>query len=184
VKSFFAIVLAALALCALTAVPASAAGLSRLVAPLTVCPHQSEPALPSAEQEQTMRCMTNFARGRSGLDPIAASVPLAKAADHKAGDLIHCDEFDHDACGRAFTFWMSRFGYLTGSCWGAAENIAWGTGGVGSVGAIFRAWLRSPGHRENILGPYTDIGIGLRLGAIEGIRDAHVWVQEFGSHEC
>ena len=50
--------------------------------------------------------------------------------------------------------------------------------------AIFRAWLHSPGHRENILGPYGQIGIGLRSGSLEGNRDAHVWIQEFGSHSC
>jgi uncharacterized protein YkwD len=181
---FLAALVSALALCALATVPASAAGLDKLIAPASVCPHQAEPSLPLVLQERTMRCMTNFARGQSSLARIAPSTALDKAADHKSGDLIRCGEFSHEACGRAFTFWMAHYGYLAGSCWGAAENIAWGTGRIGSVGAIFRAWLRSPGHRENILGPYTDIGIGLRLGVIEGHPAAHVWVQEFGSHSC
>jgi uncharacterized protein YkwD len=179
-----AVLVSSLALCAAAVAPAFGAGLSKLVAPASICPNQAEPQLPAAAQERTMRCMTNFARGQSGLDPVAPSSALGKAGDHKAGDLIRCGEFSHEACGREFTFWMAHFGYLSGSCWGAAENIAWGTGTVGSVGQIFRAWLRSAGHRENILGSYTDIGIGLRIGAIEGKSHAHVWVQEFGSHTC
>ena len=79
---------------------------------------------------------------------------------------------------------MQQFGYLRGGCWRAAENIAWGTSEVGTVRAIVNAWLHSAGHRENILGPYAEIGIGLRIGALEGHPGAHVWVQEFGSHTC
>ena len=88
----------------------------------------------------------------------------------KAADILRCDEFSHEACGREFTYWIERFGYLGGGCWRAGENIAWGTGSVGSVRAIFRAWLHSSGHRENILGPFTQLGIGLRVGKLEGNR--------------
>ena len=38
-----------------------------------------------------------------------------------------------------------------------------------------------PGHRENILGSYGQIGIGLRVGGLDGHGDAHVWTQHFGS---
>jgi len=36
------------------------------------------------------------------------------------------------------------------------------------VRSIFRLWMHSPGHRANILGPYDEIGIGLRVGSLEG----------------
>jgi uncharacterized protein YkwD len=42
-------------------------------------------------------------------------------------------------------------------------------------------WMRSAGHRRNILGPYDDVGIGLQIGELEGYGGAHVWAQEFGS---
>jgi uncharacterized protein YkwD len=131
-----------------------------------------------------MLCLTNYARTHSKLARINASKQLGEAAAGKVKDILRCDEFSHEACGREFTYWMQKSGYLSGSCWGAAENIAWGTGVIGTPRAIMRAWLHSAGHRENILGPYTDIGIGLREGSIEGVEDAHVWVQEFGSHQC
>ena len=178
----------AIALAALVAAaPAAAAadtGLERLIAPTSVCPHQSEPNAPIAVQVRAMRCLTNFARHGAGLELLAPAAQLNRAASHKAGDILRCDDFSHEACGREFTFWMQRFGYLGEGCWRAAENIAWGTGTRATVRSIFGAWMRSAGHRENILGPYAEIEIGLQRGGLEGNSGAHVWVQEFGSHEC
>jgi uncharacterized protein YkwD len=177
--------LALVVVAALAAAPsAGAAHLDRLLAPASACPHQSDLGDPAAVQQRSMLCMTNFARKRSGLPELTAVRPLARAAGHKSADIIRCREFSHEACGREFTSWMRHFGYLRDGCFGAAENIAWGTGPAASVRAIFRAWLHSSGHRENILGPYADTGIGLRVGALEGHRGAHVWTQEFGTHEC
>lgn len=156
----------------------------RLLAPAATCPHQNHLGVSNKLQLQAMLCLTNFARTHSGLDRINSSTQLVEAAAGKTRDILRCDEFSHEACGREFTYWMEQSGYLAGSCWGAAENIAWGTGMIGTPRAIFRAWLHSSGHRENILGPYTDIGIGLREGTLEGSKGAHVWVEEFGSHEC
>lgn len=158
-------------------VPAAAG----LVAPASACPGQSNVHAPAAAQEQTMRCLVNYARERRGLDPLATVASLTRAAGRKSGDILRCDEFSHEACGREFTYWMERFGY--DAC-RAAENIAWGTGNLGTPRSIFRAWMRSSGHRHNILGPYEDTGIGLQVGELEGVRGAHVWTQQFGSRDC
>ncbi len=131
-----------------------------------------------------MRCMTAFARAQRGLPRLVDSRRLDRAGGRKSADILRCDEFSHEACGRGFAYWMRRFGYLRGGCWRAGENIAWGSGPLGSVRAIFGAWLRSPGHRRNILGPYAQLGLGLRVGTLEGTPGAHVWVQELGSHAC
>ena len=48
--------------------------------------------------------------------------------------------------------------------------------------SIFVAWLHSPEHRANMLGRYSQIGIALSVGNLEGHNDAHVWTQDFGSH--
>ncbi|HUB99933.1 MAG TPA: hypothetical protein VMS11_08930 [Solirubrobacterales bacterium] len=164
--------------------PSAAAGIDRLLAPAATCPHQNQLNAAHTVQTRAMLCLTNFARTHSGHARINGSDLLAQAAAGKTRDILRCDEFSHEACGRDFTYWMEKSGYLEGSCWEAAENIAWGTGAIGTPRAIFRAWLHSSGHRENILGSYTDIGIGLREGTIEGADGAEVWVQEFGSHTC
>ncbi len=129
-----------------------------------------------------MLCMTNFARRHVGAAPFSAAAQLGRSASNKSQDILRCDSFSHEACGREFTYWMQRVGYLDSGCWKAGENIAWGTGEYGTVRSIFVAWIHSPGHRENILGQFRQIGIGLQVGTLEGNQDAHVWTQEFGSH--
>lgn len=153
------------------------------LAPLETCPDQTNPAMSAEEQAGVMLCMTNYARAIHGLGRLTLNRQLGHAATQKSIDILGCDDFTHEACGRPFTFWVQRFGYLHG-CWRTAENIAWGTGAYANVRSIFTAWLESPEHHENILGPYKEIGIGLRVGYLEGYEGAAVWTQDFGSHQC
>ena len=163
---------------------ASARGFSAAeIAPEGTCPNQTAAGLPAGAQAEAMLCMTNFARAANGLPKLTASKQLGSAAIAKSNDIVGCDEFSHEACGRPFTYWAQRYGYLKG-CWKAAENIAWGTGTFSSVREIFVAWLESPEHHANILGPYREIGIGLKVGTVEGNEGAAVWTQDFGSHKC
>lgn len=127
-----------------------------------------------------MRCLVNYARRQSGLRPLARVAKLDRAADSKSGDILRCDEFDHEACGRPFTYWLERVGYLRSSC-GAAENIAYGTAELASPRQIFEGWISSAGHRRNILGKFRHLGVGLREGSLDGNRRAHVWTQHFGT---
>lgn len=145
------------------------------------CPGQGNAGAPSTAQEQTMLCLVNHARQARGLAPLQTPRSLTKAADRKSGDVIRCDEFSHEACGREFTYWMNRFGY--NGCY-EGENLAWGSGPYATPISIFRLWMHSQGHRENILGPYQDTGLGLRVGTLEGNGGAHVWTEEFGSRSC
>jgi uncharacterized protein YkwD len=153
------------------------------VAPPSICPGQTATDLSAEEEAGVMLCLTNYARGVNGLAPLTLNRQLGWAAEQKSTDIVGCDEFSHEACGHPFQFWIQRYGYLKG-CWHAAENIAWGTGSYSTVGAIFTAWLESPEHHENILGPYREIGIGLAVGGLEGNEGATVWTQDFGSHKC
>jgi uncharacterized protein YkwD len=41
--------------------------------------------------------------------------------------------------------------------------------------------MDSPAHRQNILGDYSEVGIGLVTGNLEGHADAHIWAAHFGS---
>jgi len=175
--------LVALSAAGLLAVPTASAA-PGLIAPASVCPNQTSPAAPIGLQVKAMRCMVDYARERKGKARLTAVAVLDRAARQKSADILRCDQFDHEACGRAFTYWMERFGYLGNGCSASGENIAWGTGSLGSVRNVFSAWMRSPGHRANILGDFADIGIGLRVGNLEGNAGAHVWTQDFGSHRC
>ena len=167
-------------LIAFAAAPAQALKIRNLMAPPSVCPGQNNTAAPIYKQERAMRCMTNFARRHAGRSGYARSAKLSDSSDRKGEDILRCDSFSHYACGRDFTFWLRRVDFI-GGCWTAGENIAWGTGDLGSTRSVFRAWMHSSGHRENILaGEFSQLGVSLRVGTLEGNRGAHVWVQHFG----
>lgn len=165
-------------LLAATATSASAAG---LLAPASICPDQERLDAPAAAQEQAMLCMTNYARAQSGEPALAEDATLVESARDKARDILACDSFSHEACGREFTYWMRQAGYMSAACWRVGENLAWGAGEYGSVRSIFRAWMRSPEHRENILADYDQTGIELRTGTLGGVAGTRVWAQHFGS---
>lgn len=161
-----------MALALLSATPAAAAA---------ACPGQGNADAGATAQEKTMLCLVNQARKQRGLGLLAAPGSLAGAAARKSADILRCDEFSHEACGREFTYWIERSGYE--GC-RLGENIAYGSGSFATPRSIFRMWMNSSGHRRNILGSYTDIGIGLQVGTLEGNSGAHVWTQQFGSRDC
>jgi uncharacterized protein YkwD len=160
---------------------AAAAG-GALIAPVKVCPNQENLAATAASQEQAMGCMVNFARSHGGLNELLSTAALTESASEKSLDVLNCDSFSHFACGREFTYWMKQSGYISTPCWRIGENLAWGTGEYGSVRSIFIAWMRSPGHRANLLGDFDETGFSLRVGTLEGHPEAHVWAEHFGSH--
>jgi uncharacterized protein YkwD len=161
---------------------AGAVKVSRLLAPVSRCPAQADGDAGAARQQAAMRCMHNYARRKAGRGMVAGSPKLADSAAAKARDILQCDQFSHSACGHDFLYWFEQLDYGLSGCWRAAENIAWGSGDYSGVRSIMRGWLRSPGHRANILGPYEQLGVGLRVGDLGGASDAHVWVTHFGSH--
>lgn len=154
---------------------------SPLLAVPVTCPGQNDPEAPVEVQEQAMLCMTNFARAAAGLGELSEVQELDRSALGKADDVLRCDSFSHFACGREFTYWIYEAGYIGESCWHAGENLAWGADNLGSVRAIFRAWMASPSHRKNILGDYAHVGVALERGKLEGIPGAQVWASHFGS---
>jgi len=163
----------------LAALPASAS--AGLLAPPDTCPEGASPTAPPAAQEQGMLCMVNYARAAAGEQPLGDDGTLTESASDKSRDVLECDSFSHTACGREFTYWMRATGYLSMPCWRVGENLAWGAGEYGSVRAIFRAWMRSPEHRANILGDYAETGIDVRTGTLGGIAGTRVWAEHFGS---
>ena len=76
-----------------------------------------------------------------------------------------------------------RTGYARDQGWSLGENIAWGTGGLATAAEIHRAWMRSPGHKANILRrQFREIGIGIAIGAPvdAGGLDGATYTADFG----
>jgi len=59
---------------------------------------------------------------------------------------------------QGFTGRMKR---MPGIVRGAAENVAWNTGGDDVAKIAVDGWIDSPGHRRNMLGNYDECGIGV-----------------------
>ena len=127
---------------------------------------------------QVMICLHDYARHEAGLAPLRSPLRLTRAARAKNADVARCG-FSHTACGHAFEYRINQAGYRWTR---VGENLGFGGGSLGRPYAIFSNWMRSPGHRANILSPgFRDLGIAVRLGSFSGHSNASVWVVEFGS---
>jgi uncharacterized protein YkwD len=112
-------------------------------------------------------CLVNAERVDRGLPRLTANVRLATAARRYAADLVAGGYFSHTGRdGSSIADRLERAGYLQADrAWVVGENLAWGTGPLATPEAIVRAWMNSPGHRENILHRrYREIGMGVVLG--------------------
>jgi uncharacterized protein YkwD len=89
------------------------------------CSGQGDADASAAAQEKAMLCLVNRVREGRGLAPLSAPSLLARAADRKSADILRCDEFSHEACGREFTYWFDQVGYR--GC-REGENIAYASG--------------------------------------------------------
>lgn len=155
----------------------------RLIAPAKVCPDRN--ARGGARQlkraRKSMMCLVNQARKRKGLRKYRKNAKLGWSAKKKARDIIRCNSFSHNACGRSFDHWIKRSGYKSRRGWSSGENIAWGSGRLGNVRSIFKAWMKSPGHRRAILDrQFSDANVGVVRGRMKGLSGARAWVLHFG----
>lgn len=124
--------------------------------------------------EASLLARMNAVRAQHGLRPLRADAHLESAARFHSREMLDSGVFAHGA----FSARMGRFD-VTGHL--AGENIAWGSGELGTPAEIVDGWMHSPGHRANILnGAFSQIGIGIADGAPEaGVRDAGTYVTDF-----
>ena len=96
----------------------------------------------------------NALRAQSGLGPVAPHPQLEKAALAHARDMSARGYFDHRSPdGRGVGDRVRSAGYTWCS---VGENIALGQRDIPEA---FDAWVTSPGHRANMLGQFSQIGI-------------------------
>ncbi|MBM7586587.1 putative YkwD family protein [Bacillus pakistanensis] len=115
--------------------------------------------------------LTNKEREKNGLSSLKSDSELSNVAQVKSEDMVNKDYFSHTSptYGSPFEM-MENFGieYST-----AAENIA---AGQNSPEAVVNAWMKSSGHRKNILNKQvTHIGVGISQDQSQGIY----WTQMF-----
>jgi uncharacterized protein YkwD len=128
-------------------------------------------------------CTLNAKRSRHGLRPLKLNKRLSRAARRHARDMVRRDYFGHDSLGGGtFVDRIRRSGYLRGARgWTVGENLAWGTYGRATPRVITRMWMRSAGHRANILNAsFRDVGIGLVLGTPGANGPGATYATDFG----
>ncbi len=112
-------------------------------------------------------CLLNGERQDEGLAPLTENPKLASAAVAHSQEMVDKGYFDH--AGRDGSDPVDRIrgaGYIpTTGAWTVGENLAWGTGVLATPKEIVQAWMKSTGHRENILRPaFKEIGFGVVVG--------------------
>jgi uncharacterized protein YkwD len=128
-------------------------------------------------------CLLNRQRAAHGLPRLREQRSLAHAARSYAYQMVRQHFFDHvSPGGSTMAQRVKRTHYLRGvRGWTLGENLAWGAGPNATPASIVRAWMRSPGHRRNILdGTFREVGIGIAPGAPTGAGTGATYVNEFG----
>jgi uncharacterized protein YkwD len=133
---------------------------------------RSTAALRDAADDVLMRTIAvRRAAGKSGL---TRSVNLMSAAQLQADQMAKTGTMSHALPGTAYPTLKSRLAAVSYEMRAAGENIA---EGQRDAAEVMSSWMRSPGHRDNILsGEFTEIGTGVALG-----RNGRLyWAQVFG----
>lgn len=175
------IVLAACSLLAVAILVAAAAPQAQAAE----CKGGAKPAsqLSGKQARKATACLINKQRRARGLRRLKEHGAHRRAAKRHTRVMIDKRCFAHVCPGeRDLVGRVSATGYLPCGCtWGLAENIAYGFGRRGSPRSIVAAWMRSPGHRVNILGrSFEHVGIGVRRGAPSGGSGAATYTADFG----
>ncbi len=126
------------------------------------------PAIDSIKHiEHQVIQLTNQERAKYGLSALKPDWELSRIARYKSMDMRDKKYFSHTSptYGSPFTM-MQDFGVNYQK---AAENIA---RGQETPQQVVRGWMNSPGHRKNILGDFTHIGVGYTA-------DGKYWTQMF-----
>jgi uncharacterized protein YkwD len=97
----------------------------------------------------------NRERKKSGLPPLNASAKLQAAAMAHARDMAEHERMNHKGTDGSTPFRrIERQGY---SYRRAGENIAYGQP---DAEGVMKVWMNSPPHKKNILGGFSQIGVG------------------------
>ena len=107
-------------------------------------------------EEVKILTLTNQERAHYGLPPLKINWPLTRVARKHSIRMACYHRLSHIIKGKNFLHRLQKVGYPFVK---AGENIA---RSKQSLPHIIRMWMKSPGHRKNILNPhFKEIGIGI-----------------------
>lgn len=115
-----------------------------------------------SDGEQKLLDLTNRERKKKELPALRPSPQLFQLARGHSANMAKQGKMEHTLDGKTPFDRLRESGYAFAQ---GGENIAAGDAEV-TLATILKAWMDSPGHRENILLPeYTEIGLGLARDA-------------------
>ncbi|MEV7202252.1 CAP domain-containing protein [Streptomyces griseoluteus] len=141
-------------------------------APRPKAPHASAPVTVSAQAaaEAEVLRLVNVERAKVGCTPVAADSALTGLAEAFSGDMAARGFFDHTDPDGATPWDRAGKAGIKGL---GGENIA---RGQSDAAAVMDAWMKSPGHRANILNcDFKTLGVGVHLAP-----GGPWWTQDFG----
>ena len=129
----------------------------------------------------------NLVRLEHGLRQLRLSPSLTEAADNHSLQMVKAGYFGHESPnGSHFARRIKGF-YKPRAIkrkWTVGENLIWRTDRLTARAAV-TAWLASPGHRENLLGPkFREVGISAVRAVAPGVyghRRVVVLTVDFGA---
>ena len=147
--------------------PAAAATIAALVCAATSTASGLTPP------EQALLDGLNGARRAEGLAPLRVDWRLERAARFHSEEMLRQEYFGHGA----FAWRLSHFGAVGPAF---AENLAWGVGSGAAPETVVQMWLKSPGHRQNLLRPgFRRVGLASMRGDFLGYGSARVVTVDF-----
>jgi len=150
----------------LAAVSLLAVLLGVFAAPVTV-------ASTSPFADEVLR-LVNAERAKAGLPAFAVNETLNEAARRRAQEESTRPHLEHKRPdGRPWYTILDEDYDIT--CKPRSENLAFGQR---TPGEVVRAWMNSSGHRNNILGNFTQSGVGIYLKG-----STIYWAQLFINHD-
>jgi uncharacterized protein YkwD len=137
----------------------------------------------TAEIRASILCLANAERSQRGLVSLRENAKLRSAASGHSSRMVRDGYFAHTTPdGDTFVDRILAAGYTKRTAgWSLGENLAWGTGDVGTPRGVHDAWMRSSGHRANILkASYRELGIGVRPGVPKDAAVGATYTTDFG----
>jgi uncharacterized protein YkwD len=126
------------------------------------CPRSGE--FPRSAEIRTTRlailCLLNVERAKRGLSGLRYNGVLELSSQRHSEDMAARDFFEHDTPDGVDPQARIEAAGYAGSWTG--ENLYVGTGFEATPVRALRSWMKSPGHRANILRPqFTEVGVGI-----------------------
>ena len=134
----------------------------------------------SADEKASLD-LHNQTRAANGLPTFCVDQTLTTAARAHSAEMLAKGYFAHESYnGESFVTRLMNFGYTGWT--NLAENVAYGSGSLGTASSIFNSWMNSPGHYANIVnGALRQIGIGAQYGTYSGYSGVGMWTADFGT---